>query len=98
MQKTTLILDDSGDIDLQAWLQNLPTRYATDEHSLISHAASLAQLTGSDTPTPIGISCLEQGLRIGKILSELNVDEVAWNSDDPLLWIQCVSLYSQYLR
>jgi GTP pyrophosphokinase len=75
MQKTTLILDDSGDIDLQAWLQNLPTRYATDEHSLISHAASLAQLTGSDTPTPIGISCLEQGLRIGKILSELNVDE-----------------------
>src|SRR5690606_1708556 len=77
MHKPTLTVDKTGNIDIEAWLQKLPSRYATDKNSLIRHAASLAQLTGKDTTAPSGISCLEQDLLIGNILSELNVDQEA---------------------
>ncbi|MDF3054425.1 MAG: relA [Gammaproteobacteria bacterium] len=78
MKKYTIAVDNAtGQIDLGAWLKKLPTRYTTDENSLIRHAASLAQLTGDNVPTPTFISCLQQGLFMGEILVELNVDEEA---------------------
>ena len=80
MQKTKPVLllhpdaNAATEAHLQSWLQNTIHKYDLKEHSLVHQATTLAQLTGSDTATPTGQSCLQQGLHIAEILSELNVD------------------------
>src|SRR5262245_17006450 len=81
MQKNRPILlihDDAAAVTaayMQSLTQTISRKYALSENSLVHQAVSLAQLTGADTATPTGQSCLQQGLHIAEILQELNVDQ-----------------------
>lgn len=72
-----IISSTPREIDTAAWLQRiLENRSQSNNAQLIRQAVSLAQLTGEDRATPTGVSCLAQGLAMGEILNNLNVDSL----------------------
>jgi len=68
------ILDD-GSVNLEAWLAYLDTKLHYSDLTRIRNACVLAQLTGASHLTETGESCLQQGLAIAEILSDLNMDQ-----------------------
>jgi GTP pyrophosphokinase len=66
----------NGDkIDVNCWLDQLKARGYLDDISQVVNACSLAELTGIEQPTELGVSCLQQGLQMADILADLEVDQ-----------------------
>ncbi len=73
--KPSLTLDLDHSVNLEDWLQQLFIRYPETKNPLLRPTLALAQLTGSNHATPTGQSCLQQGMHMVEILSELHVDQ-----------------------
>lgn len=65
---------EDGRIDLEAWLQSVDDVHHYLDHQLIRNACILSQLSGVDSPTESGESCLQQGLAMAELLLDLEVD------------------------
>ncbi|MBS0359227.1 MAG: GTP diphosphokinase [Proteobacteria bacterium] len=68
------ILPD-GSIDLEIWLHHLSQAHHYKDVSLIRSACILSQLTGQHHATEIGCNCLQQGLAMAEVLSDLEMDQ-----------------------
>jgi GTP pyrophosphokinase len=62
-------------LNVAAWLESFLAQHNYKNPLLLKQAVSLAQIAGTDHPTPTGESCLVQGLKIAEILSQIHVDE-----------------------
>ncbi len=72
--KAALLIKENDSFPIAEWLKHLSEKLPDRNLDLVHHACVLAQLVGEDKATPIGLSCLRQGLITAEILSELNVD------------------------
>lgn len=69
-------IHEDGSIDLEAWLDHLSNdHFQAADIRLIRNACFLAQLAGYDKPTTLGTSCLQEGLRIAEVVSDLDMDQ-----------------------
>lgn len=73
VKEKTLILED-GSIDIERWLNDLKVKGYLEDLSLIRSACVFNQLSGSEHATDTGLSCLQLGLAIADVLSDLEVD------------------------
>jgi len=64
-----------GTVDIDRWIEHLNEKGYTDDLSLIRNACNLNQLAGYDQATETGTSCLQQGLAMADVLSDLQVDK-----------------------
>lgn len=76
-KQSKLIYTDTGDINIEGWLENLTLDREIVNLHLLREASTLAKVVGEDHLTPNGESCLHQGLAMGEILADLNLDEEA---------------------
>ena len=74
VKEGTPLLSD-GSIDLEKWLQNVASKGYFQDLELIRNACTLSQLAGHDHATETGESCLQLGLSMADILSDLEVDQ-----------------------
>jgi len=74
VKEGTPFLSD-GSIDVEQWLHILGSKGYFQDLDLIRNACQLSQLAGQDHATEIGISCLQHGLAIADVLSDLEVDQ-----------------------
>ncbi len=74
VKEGTPLLPD-GSIDLEKWLQNVASKGYFQDLELIRNACTLSQLAGHDHATETGESCLQLGLSMADILSDLEVDQ-----------------------
>lgn len=68
-------LQADGSIDVEQWLHQLGSKGYFQDLELIRNACNLSQLAGLDHATETGESCLQQGLAIADVLSDLEVDK-----------------------
>lgn len=73
--KDTTPLSADGGIDVEKWLQQLSTKGYFQDLSLLRNTCALSQLAGEDLLTETGISCLQQGLAMADVLTDLEVDQ-----------------------
>ena len=59
---------------MEQWLPKILETRDAASHEIIKEAIALASITNSEYLTPNGESCLAQGLAMGEILNNLNVD------------------------
>lgn len=65
-----------GTIDLDSWLDHLNSKhFETKDMQIVRNACVLAQLAGYDQATDMGTSCLQEGLRIAELISDLDMDQ-----------------------
>lgn len=70
-----LTKDKSGIVDPDLWLQNVLAKEQYRESKLLPQAVRILELVGEEKLNPYRKSCIEQGLIMATILSELGVDE-----------------------
>jgi GTP pyrophosphokinase len=64
-----------GQIDVEQWLQQIASKGYFQDLELIRNACQLSQLSAHDHATETGVSCLQQGLAMADVLSDLEVDQ-----------------------
>lgn len=64
-----------GSIDIQKWLQYIGNRGYFQNMDKVRGACGLAQLAGHEHVTEAGISCLQQGLAMADVLTDLEVGQ-----------------------
>jgi GTP pyrophosphokinase len=74
VKEGTPLLPD-GTIDVAQWLHHVGSKGYFQDLDLIRNACALSQLAGHEQATETGVSCLQEGLAIADILSDLEVDE-----------------------
>ena len=74
VKEGTPLLSD-GSIDVQQWLHQVSNKGYFQDMDLIRKACKLSQLAGQDHATETGISCLQQGLAMAEVLSDMEVDQ-----------------------
>jgi GTP pyrophosphokinase len=74
-RKNVFYSDLEGNIDIESWLNHVALYRPQSRLRLIKHAIALSQLTSVQKETPIGTSCLQQGLVMADILLDLMLDE-----------------------
>lgn len=70
-----IVISPDGSIDVESWLYHLGSKGYFQDLELIRNACTLSQLVCDDHATEIGVSCLQQGLDMADILSDLGVDQ-----------------------
>lgn len=65
---------EKGEIDIDQWVSYLCGKGYYEDEQQIRNACLLSQLAGHDQATETGVSCLQQGLAIADVLSDLEVD------------------------
>jgi GTP pyrophosphokinase len=70
---TPLLAD--GSIDVEVWLQQLGSKGYFQDLELLRNACTLSQLAGLYHATETGESCLQRGLAVADVLSDLEVDQ-----------------------
>ncbi|MFT3742379.1 MAG: bifunctional (p)ppGpp synthetase/guanosine-3',5'-bis(diphosphate) 3'-pyrophosphohydrolase [Gammaproteobacteria bacterium] len=70
----SLMVGDQPNVNLSAWIPHLSQQYPVEQQAFIQQTGSLCELTGAEVSTPNGQSCLQFGLLIAEILTELNAD------------------------
>lgn len=73
--KANLPLNIEGDIDVEKWLDNLGQKGYFQDLILLRNACTLSYLAGHDHATETGESCLQLGLAMADVLSDLEVDQ-----------------------
>jgi GTP pyrophosphokinase len=74
VKENTPLLSD-GSIDLEQWLHQVGSKGYFQDLDMIRSACTLSQLAGQDHATETGESCLQQGLAMADVLSDLEVDQ-----------------------
>ena len=74
VKENTPILSD-GQVDVDQWLDHLNAKGYLKDLELIKNACALSQIAGQDHAAETGESCLQQGLEMAEILSDLEVDQ-----------------------
>ncbi|KTC65926.1 GTP pyrophosphokinase (plasmid) [Legionella adelaidensis] len=64
-----------GSVDVEQWLHQIASKGYFQDLALIRNACNLSQLSGLDHATETGESCLQQGLAMADVLSDLEVDQ-----------------------
>lgn len=72
--KNTLYFDGQGHIDSEAWLSHIATQQGETKLRLIRHAIALSKFTSTRKKTPLGMTCLQQGLMMADLLSDVMLD------------------------
>ena len=68
-------LQPDGNVDVEQWLNKIAAKGYFQDIDLIRSACTLSQLAGHEHAVETGESCLEQGLAMADVLSELEVDQ-----------------------
>ncbi|CAN5283804.1 GTP diphosphokinase [soil metagenome] len=69
-----LHIANNGNINTDAWFEQLATRYNQQQVSLLRNAYSLAQVAAEDHLTQIHTPCLQQGLAMAEALFNMHMD------------------------
>lgn len=64
-----------GNVDVEAWLQQISSKGYMQALDLIRSTCTLSQWSGHEHATETGESCLKQGLAMADVLVDLNVDQ-----------------------
>lgn len=72
--KEKSLIHEDGSIDVESWLQELQAKGYIEELDLIRNACVFNQLADVEHATETGLSCLQLGLAIADVLSDLEVD------------------------
>lgn len=73
--KETTPLSADGSIDVDQWLQQLSSKGYFQDLALLRNTCELSQTSGQEKTTETGISCLQQGLAMADVLTDLEVDQ-----------------------
>lgn len=74
IKENTLWSNDKG-IDIEQWLHQLSNKGYFQNNDLIRNACNLSELSEHEHPTETGLSCIQQGIAMADILTDLEADE-----------------------
>ncbi len=77
VQTTSLPRENSGSINVDAWLETINANKSLEQNKLIKQACLLSQLSDRELRNAIGMSCWQQGIEMADLLDKLDLDHEA---------------------
>lgn len=76
IKETKYILPD-GTIHIETWLSEIAKKRQSHQTQQIEHACALALVSGGDSKTHYGLSCLHLGINMAELLIDLKADQTS---------------------